>query len=79
MDVVLHWKKSLAATPRLIGYFRLHLDQLCEHGYVGRQEDGQFRLRFYHAPDDCVYVEPLSGPRRRRLIGKYEETAPAGS
>lgn len=79
VDMVLKWKTGPRATPRLIGYFRLHLDQLCAQGYVGRQKDGQFRLRFYHGPDDCIYIEPLFSPRRRLAIGKYEDATPAGS
>jgi hypothetical protein len=73
LEIVLHWKSSKTAPPSVIGCYRLDLTNLQMAGYISAPRNGKVRLRFYHDHDDCIYIEPLAVPRRRLLIGKYEE------
>ena len=71
LDIALFWKTSATAVPRLIGFYSLNLSNLLAAGYVGPTKTGKVRLRFYHDLDDCIYIEPLSKPRKKLLIGKH--------
>jgi hypothetical protein len=72
LEIILRWKTSAKATPRPIGCYRLHLQNLQKAGYLPPAKNGHIRLRFYHGFDDCVYVEPLSQPHRL-IIGRFGE------
>src|SRR5437868_9241889 len=71
LEISLCWKTSSNATPKPIGFYRLYLSNLQAAGFVGPTKNGHVRLRFFHDMDDCIYIELLSKPRKRLLIGKY--------
>ncbi len=66
-DICLNWKRSKSDEPKLIGYFRLNLENLCDAGFVDRKPANQVRLRFYHDTDNCIYVEIRPGSPRLLL------------
>jgi len=70
-DIALYWKISPTAPLHLIGFYSLNLLNLQAGGYIGPTKNGKVRLRFYHDLDDFIYIEPLSAPRKKLLIGKY--------
>jgi hypothetical protein len=69
-DMALCWKNSKAGVAKLIGFYRLNLENLCGAGYVARKPGNQVRLRFYHDSDDCIYIEIKPG-HPRLVIGKF--------
>jgi len=71
-DIILHWKQSATATPKVVGFYSLNLLNLQAAGYIGPTKNGKVRLRFFHDADDCIYIEPLSAPGKRLLVGKYQ-------
>jgi hypothetical protein len=71
LDIILKWKSSTTAPPKLIGYFRLYLQNLCDADYVSKPRNGKVRLRFYHASDDCIYIQSLINNAPALIIGKF--------
>lgn len=74
-EIILKWKTASDAFPKLVGYYRLHLQNLRLAGYVADPRGGQVRLRFYHGHDDCVYIQPLNRNAPALDIGKLQDKA----
>jgi hypothetical protein len=70
LDLVLNWKASATAPAHHVGCFRLNLAALLSAGYVRPDKKrAHVRLRFFHAADDCIYIEAHPGGPRL-LVGK---------
>ena|SRR5882724_9811720 len=71
-EIVLQWKSSKMASPKLVGCYRLNLRNLCIAGYVSEPRNGKVRLRFFHAPDDSIYIQRLGANAPMLVIGKFQ-------
>ena len=72
LDIVLRWKASADATPQRVGFYRLHLGSLVAEGFVPAARAGKIRLRFYHAPDGCIYIQRNAPRAPVLLIGRVQ-------
>ena len=71
--LVLRWKASTKATPRLIGCYVFNLQTLLRAGFIRLEKPGKVRIRFVHASDDGIYLEPLQTNAPRLLVGRYPQ------
>lgn len=70
LDITLRWKASANAMPQIVGFYRLHLESLAADGFVPPPRAGKIRLRFYHAPDGCIYIQQNAPRAPALLVGR---------
>jgi hypothetical protein len=71
-DIALYWRTGEKAEPRYIGNYRLDLEELCKAGFIGTTASGnEFRLRFIHADNDCIYIQK-DRRSKRLIVGVFE-------
>lgn len=71
--LILGWKSSRDSVPCLIGHYRLNLMTLSEAGFVSNPEGKKVRLRFFHAPNGCIYIQPFGSNSDALLIGEFRD------
>ena len=67
MYLRLLWKRNTAATPRLLGLFKLGLTGLLAAGFIRRDGPGHVRVRFVHAEDGNIYLQVKRDTPRLRV------------
>jgi hypothetical protein len=69
LNMVLRWRASASAPVQLVGYYRLHLNSLVAQGFLPLPRTGKIRLRFYHAPNGCIYIQRNKPSAPSLLVG----------
>lgn len=53
-DLVLHWRRSARHPPRLVGFFRLHVEDLIASGYCRAMTCHKVRINLFHDNDGGI-------------------------
>lgn len=72
LTIGLKWRKSPQHAAISIGVFKLDLSGLLKAGYVRKEKTpGMVRLRFWHGPDNLIYIQ-VNSESRKLPVGRAD-------